>query len=186
MQSGGAELNLGFPDGCRDGSSAAPAWWPTLTSEVTSSQLDSAERCETLLRETVGAVRPVLVWREAAPSLGVRLPLPGRESEPHWYVTRGRDLLTLVSSCRQGELVGVVERHWRRLGWTITSLNAGRDRPGVAAVTPDGFQLVLGIGEFGEIALTAGSPGAARSPRWATGEVASLPNVHCPYWSALM
>ncbi|MET8622268.1 hypothetical protein ABZW30_00635 [Kitasatospora sp. NPDC004669] len=186
MQSGGAELNLGFPGGCRDGSPAAPAWWPALTPEVTVDQLDAAERCEALLRETVGAVRPAPVWREVAPRTGVRLPLPGRESESHWYVTRGRDLLTLVSPCRQGELVAVVERHWRRRGWTITSLNVGRDRPGVAAVTGDGYQLVLGVGEFGEITLTAGSPGAACPQRWATGEVASLPNVHCPYWSALM
>ncbi|MFH8380162.1 hypothetical protein ACH4E7_04365 [Kitasatospora sp. NPDC018058] len=153
---------------------------------MTVDQLDAAERCETLLRETVDAVRPAPAWREAVSGTGVRLPPPGRESEPHWYVTRRRDLLTLVSPCRQGELVGVVERHWRRRGWTITSLTAGRDRPGVAAVTWDGYQLALGVGEFGAITLTAGSPGAARPRRWATGGVASLPNVHCPYWSAPM
>ncbi|MFF2141158.1 hypothetical protein [Kitasatospora sp. NPDC058190] len=186
MQSGGAELNVGCPDGCRDGSPSAPAWWPVLAPEVTADQLDAAERCEALLRETVDAVRPAPAWCAAAPRAGARLPLPGRESEARWYVTRGRYLRTVVSPCRQAELAGVVERHWRRRGWAITSLNAGRDRAGVAAVTRDGYQLALSIGEFGEIALTASSPGVA-CPEWpGVGGSAPLPDVHCPYWSALM
>ncbi|MER6301423.1 hypothetical protein ABT247_17920 [Kitasatospora sp. NPDC001539] len=134
--------------------------------------------------DTVDAVRPALLWRVAGPRVGARLPLPGRESEAHWYVARGRDLLTVVSPFRWVELAGAVERHWRRQGWTITSVNAGRDRPGVAAVTRDGYQLALFFGEFGEVAVTAASPGVAGPVRRAAGDAAPLPEVHCPYWSS--
>ncbi|MFG2904132.1 hypothetical protein ACGF13_03565 [Kitasatospora sp. NPDC048286] len=158
---------------------------------MTADQLDAAERCETLLQDTLDAVRPAPVWQGAPARAGARLPLPGRESELLWYVTRGRDLLTVVSLPRRAALADVVERHWRRRGWTITSLNADRDRPGVAATTPDGYRLALRFGESGEAGLTASSPGVARSER---GPVLSggvdrcappLPYVRCPHWSAL-
>ncbi|MBD0669532.1 hypothetical protein [Streptomyces sp. CBMA156] len=155
-------------------------------------QLDAAERCETLLQDTLDAVRPAPVWQGSVPRAGARLPLPGRGSEALWYVTRGRDVLTVVSLPRRAVLVNVVERHWRRRGWTITSLNASRERPGVAAATPDGYRLALRFGEAGEAGLTAGSPAVARSER---GPVLSgnaghgappLPYVCCSYWSALL
>ncbi|MBO1416740.1 hypothetical protein [Streptomyces sp. FH025] len=192
MQSGGAELNLGCPHGRRGGAAPAPAWWSLSAPGVTVDQLDAAERCETLLQDTLDALRPVPVWQDAVPRSGSRLPLPGRGSEVLWYVTLGRDLLTVVSQARRAELVGAVERHWRRSGWTITSVNACRDRLGVAAGTPDGYRLVLNVGEFGEIGLVADSPGVARSERLGRsceeGGIgpASLPYVHCPYWSALI
>ncbi|MFB7905346.1 MULTISPECIES: hypothetical protein [unclassified Kitasatospora] len=193
MQSGGAELNLGCPDGFRAGAVAVPDWWPVLAPDVTVDQLDAGERCEELLRETVEGLRPVPVWQEAVPRAGVRLAAPGRRgAEVLWYVTRGRDLLTVVSPGRRAELAGAVERQWRRRGWTITSLNAGRDRPGVAATTREGSQLVLCFGEFGEIRVTASQLGVARSERVpelpGAGEPdpAPLPYVHCAYWSALV
>ncbi|MFF9642664.1 hypothetical protein [Kitasatospora aureofaciens] len=193
MQSGGAELNLGCPGGFRSGASAAPDWWPVLAPDVTVDQLDAAEHCETLLRDTMGAVRPAPVWQETVPRAGMRLSAPGRrEPEVLWYVTRGRDVLTVVSPGRRRELAAMVERQWRRRGWTITSLNAGRDRPGVAATTREGSQLVLCFGEFGEIRLTASLLGVACSERVpalpGAGEPdpAALPHVHCSYWSALV
>ncbi|MFH9349216.1 hypothetical protein [Kitasatospora sp. NPDC017646] len=156
-------------------------------------QLDAGERCETLLQDTMGAVRPAPEWQEAVPRAGVRLSAPGRRGpEVLWYVTRGRDVLTVVSPGRRPELAEMVERQWRRRGWTITSLNAGRDRPGVAATTRDGSQLVLCFGEFGEIRLTASLFGVACSERVpalpGAGEPdpAPLPRVHCAYWSALV
>ncbi|WP_051830261.1 MULTISPECIES: hypothetical protein [Streptomyces] len=159
-------------------------------------QLGAAERCETLLQDTLDAIAPTPAWQEAVPRAGARLSQPGRgsagcESELHWYVTRGRDILTVVSLPRRAVLVDVVERHWRRRGWTITSLNADWDRQGVTATTPDGYRLALRFGELGEAGLTASSPGVARSERLpalsADGgrDSAPLPYVCCPYWSAL-
>ncbi|MFD5463009.1 hypothetical protein ACFWIQ_09300 [Kitasatospora sp. NPDC127059] len=193
MQSGGAELNLGCPDGFRGGASAAPDWWPVLAPDVTVGQLDAAERCETLLQDTMDAVRPAPAWQETVPRAGIRLAAPGRSGpEVLWYVTRGRDLLTVVSPGRRRELADVVERQWRRRGWTITSLNAGQDRPGVAASTPEGSRLVLCFGEFGDIRLTASLLGVAcseripRLPGAGEPDPAPLPHVHCAYWSALV
>ncbi|MFJ7273331.1 hypothetical protein [Kitasatospora sp. NPDC098663] len=167
-----------------------PARWPGPTPAV--DQLDAAERCETLLQDTLDAVRPAPVWQGAAPRAGARLPLPGRDPDLRWYVTRGRDILTIVSAVRRPALVEAVERHWRQRGWTITSLNAGRSRPGVAAATLDGYQLALMFGELGEAGLTASSPGVARSERLPALQGAGgrgpapLPNVCCPYWSAMV
>ncbi|MEV7774457.1 hypothetical protein [Kitasatospora sp. NPDC086791] len=155
-------------------------------------QFDAARRCETLLQDTLEAIDPMPAWQEAALRAGARLPRPGRESAVRWYVARGRHILTVVSLPRRAVLVDVVERHWRRSGWTITSLNAGRDRPGVAATTRDGYRLALCFGELGEAGLTASSPGVARSERipvlsgdGGQGSAPPLPSVCCPYWSAL-
>ncbi|WP_030232879.1 hypothetical protein [Streptomyces sp. NRRL S-350] len=197
MQSGGAELNVGCPGGRPGGAPVASVRWPRPATGETVDQLGAAERCETLLQDTLDALDPAPAWQEAAPRAGARLSQPGRgsvgwESELLWYVTRGRDLLTVVSLPRRPALVGAVERHWRRRGWTITSLNAGRDRPGVGATTRDGYRLELCFGELGEAGLTAGSPGVARSERLPVlpgGDVfgsAPLPYVCCPYWSALL
>ncbi|MER7765975.1 hypothetical protein [Kitasatospora sp. NPDC096140] len=158
---------------------------------MTVDQLDAAERCETLLQDTVDAIDPSPAWQEAPPRSGARLPKPGRESAVLWYVTRGRDILTVVSLPRRSVLVGVVERHWRRRGWTITSLNTDPYCPGVAATTRDGYRLALCFGELGEAGLTASSPGVARSERLPApaGDggrgSAPVPSVCCPYWSAL-
>ncbi|MEU9042629.1 MULTISPECIES: hypothetical protein [unclassified Kitasatospora] len=158
---------------------------------MTADQLDAAERCETLLQDTLDAIDPMPAWQEAAPRSGARLPRPGRESAVRWYVTRGRDILTVVSLPRRAALVDAVERHWRRRGWTITSLNTDWDRPGVAATTRDGYRLALRFGESGEAGLTASSPGVARSERLPVlsggggPSSAPLPYVCCPYWSAL-
>ncbi|MEU8921268.1 hypothetical protein AB0D10_10100 [Kitasatospora sp. NPDC048545] len=158
---------------------------------MTVDQLDAARRCEALLQDTLDAIDPTPAWQEAPPVAGARLPRPGRGSAALWYVTRGRDILTVVSLPRRAVLVDVVEQHWRRSGWTITSLNAGRDRPGVAATTRDGYRLALCFGELGEPGLTASSPGVARSEQIPvlSGEgglgPAPLPYVCCPYWSAL-
>ncbi|GHF28793.1 hypothetical protein GCM10018790_02810 [Kitasatospora xanthocidica] len=192
MQSGGAELNVGCPGGRPDGAPVAPApRWPGLDPGVTIDQLDAAERCETLLRDTVDAIDPAPAWQEAAPRAGARLSPPGKGAAVLWYVTLGRDVLTVVSLPRRAALVGVVERHWRRCGWTITALNADRERPGVAAITRDGYRLALRFGELGEAGLTASSPGVARSERSpvpagsGVRAPAPLPSVCCPYWSAL-
>ncbi|MFJ8624350.1 hypothetical protein ACIRD3_16095 [Kitasatospora sp. NPDC093550] len=197
MQPGGAELNVGCPGGgcpgggCPGGAPVAPALrWTGPEPDLTVDQLDAAERCETLLQDTVDAIDPAPAWQEAAPRAGARLPRPGRGSEVLWYVTRGRDLVTVVSLPRRAVLAGVVERHWRRLGWTITALNAGPDRPGVAATTRDGYRLALCFGELGEAGLTARSPGVARSERIPVPPAAGvrapapLPYVCCTYWSA--
>ncbi|MFE2721993.1 hypothetical protein [Kitasatospora sp. NPDC059327] len=183
---------------------AGPGWpEPTCSfappARAAVDQAVAAERCELLLREALDGVRPELSWRHAVPCAGARLPAPGSgpaDGGVQWYVGRGRDIVTIISAARRGELPALLEAGWRRRGWTITSVNACRDLPGVAAVTPDGYRLALEFGALGEARLTATSPGVARS-EWVEGVcggpelpvsaagVTSLPEIWCPYWSAL-
>ncbi|MEV7776700.1 hypothetical protein [Kitasatospora sp. NPDC088351] len=193
MQPGGAELNVWLSGGRPDRVPAVPG--ARSAPGVTADQAAAAERCEALLRDTLDGVRPEPAWRHGVARAGARLPMPGAgpdDADVHWYVTRSRDIVTIVSAARRGALVGMVERHWRRCGWTVTSVNVGRELPGVAAVTPDGYQLALVFGDLGQAGLTAGSPGVARS-EWvpyphgvpvAPGG-APLPDVCCPFWSAM-
>ncbi|MEV7023514.1 hypothetical protein [Kitasatospora sp. NPDC093558] len=167
-----------------------PAAWPS--GEATIDQLAAEERCETLLQDTFDAIRPMPVWQSAPPRSGVRMPRPGEGGGLHWYVTRGRDVLTVVSQARRPALAGAVESHWRRRGWTITSLGVGRELPTVAAATRDGYQLSLHFGELGEVGLTASSPGADRPEHPSRAQAADgcgrapLPYVCCPHWSAMV
>ncbi|MGA5816936.1 hypothetical protein ACPC54_03600 [Kitasatospora sp. NPDC094028] len=166
---------------CGASSGAAPALSGGSPVAVVKAQLAAAERCETLLEDTLDAIDPAPAWRSSAPVAGVRLPRPGRESGACWYVGRGRDLLTVVSLHRRAELVGVVERYWRRRGWTITSRNAVQEAPGVAAATRDGYQLAFRFGDLGQARLAAGSSGAA----CAEHGPAVLPEARCSYWSSM-
>ncbi|MEV0534067.1 hypothetical protein [Kitasatospora sp. NPDC050463] len=177
-----------------------PAGSPAPPARAAVDQAVAAERCEHLLRETLDAVRPALSWRHAVPCAGARLQAPGSgpaDGGVQWYVGRGRDIVTIISAARRRELPAMVEAGWRRHGWTITSVNACRDLPGVAATTPDGYRLALEFGALGEARLTATSPGVARSERAGTarggpegscagGGTRPLPEVCCPFWSAMV
>lgn len=157
-------------------------------------QARAADRCEDLLQDTLGAVRPGLVWQRGVECEGARLPAP--EDGPggagvHWYVSRSRDILTIVSVARRACLLGAVEADWRRRGFTITAVSADLELPGLCAITRDGYRLALGFGELGNACVAVVSPGVARSP-WprhppaAPGgtECAPLPQVRCPFWTA--
>ncbi|MEU1419995.1 hypothetical protein [Kitasatospora sp. NPDC005751] len=189
-------MNVENPAGPRCPEPAGPFARPART---VVDQVAAGERCEWLLQRTLDAVRPALSWRCAAPRAGARLPPPGSgpaDGGVQWYVGRGRDIVTIISGARRGELPAMVEAGWRRRGWTITSVNACRELPGVAAVTPDGYRLALEFGALGEARLTATSPGVARSEPvrgapggpegpYAVGGSAALPEIRCPFWSAL-
>ncbi|WP_406201553.1 hypothetical protein OH807_21990 [Kitasatospora sp. NBC_01560] len=156
-------------------------------------QAAAAERCDRLLQDTLDAVRPALVWRHGAARSGAWLPVPGSgpdDAAVHWYAGRSRDILTIVSAARRAVLPERIEAHWRRRGWTVTSVNACRALPGLVAVTPDGYRLALEYGELGEARLTAVSPGVDRSEGWGGGEGSAqhralVPEVCSPFWSAM-
>ncbi|MBP0453812.1 hypothetical protein J5Y04_30350 [Kitasatospora sp. RG8] len=205
-------MNVETPAGTLP-ASAPPAVPSARTAPV--DQAAAAVRCESLLQDSLDAVRPPLTWRHGAARAGARLPLPGSgpdDAAVHWYVGRSRDIVTIVSAARRAALPAMVETQWRRRGWTVTSVNAGCERPGLAAITPDGYRLALEFGELGEVRLTAVSPGVARSerpeqPEWSEqsgrpeqserpagswgevpgspGYLARLPEVCCPFWSAM-
>ncbi|MFD0393540.1 hypothetical protein ACFQ3Z_17920 [Streptomyces nogalater] len=44
-------------------------------------------------------------------------------------VTRRRYVMTIISSERRGNFLGVVERYWKKLGYTITSVRDHKEMP---------------------------------------------------------
>ncbi|WP_051969413.1 hypothetical protein [Kitasatospora azatica] len=158
---------------------------------MTVDQIEAAHRCEALLDQTLDAVRPALTWQHGVPAAG--------EGELGWFVSRNRNVLTVVSAARRGALLGVVERHWRRTGHPVTSVNADPVLPGLYAATADGYRLALDFGTAGNAYLTVlsppvapaagrlphppGTPGIARHPG-THADMAPIPSVHCPFWSA--
>ncbi|MFG3051249.1 hypothetical protein ACGFZP_09910 [Kitasatospora sp. NPDC048239] len=177
---------------------------PIGVREALTDQAAAAEHCERLLRDTLGAVRPALAWRYGVPGAGARLPAPGAgpgDGDVHWYVTRSRHITTIISAARRRALLGAVEQHWRRRGRVVVTVAAGP--PGVSAVTRDGYRLALGFGPWGNAWLTAASPGVLHSeqlpyPLGTPGvpgvsgvseepaaDVAPVPEVRCPFWTAL-
>ncbi|MCX4751330.1 hypothetical protein OG455_38515 [Kitasatospora sp. NBC_01287] len=169
----------------------------------TADQARAALRCEELLQETLLAVRPGLTWSHGVPSAGLLARTGAVDSTsdpapPTWFVARNRNVLTVISPARRGALLGVVERHWRACGHTLTGANADRESPGLYAATADGFRLALDFGVLGNAYLTALSPGVARSeqvphPPGTPGiarhpgtavDLAPPPAVYCSFWSA--
>ncbi|MFD0278084.1 hypothetical protein ACFVHB_29835 [Kitasatospora sp. NPDC127111] len=163
-------------------------------------QAGAANHCEALLQHTLDAIRPPLTWQPGVPTAGRTLP-PGDAAPDDpacWYVSRNRNILTVVSPARRGALLGVVERHWRRSGHLITSVNADHLMPGLYATTAHGYRLGLDFGTVGNAYLTAtsppvaraerighppGTPGIARHPG-GPADVAPRPSAFCPFWSA--
>ncbi|MCG6494543.1 hypothetical protein [Kitasatospora sp. A2-31] len=201
MQPGGAEANVEIHAGRPRRplrTTPVPAAEPVHGGQA--ARAEAAARCDRLLRDTLDAVRPELAWREGPTRTGTRLLAPGSgpdDGAVHWYVARSLEIVTVISPARRPELPGMVAAAWQRRGWRLTSVNAGRPLPGLAAVTPDGYRLGLEFGPLGQARLTAVSPGAAARPGW-SGEAAggaplpgagsgtaALPRIRCAFWSAL-
>lgn len=123
---------------------------------------EAGERSEALLDETLKAIRPPVTWdyyipNETACSDDLNLPT-GTTT-----VKRGRFVVTTVSERRRGGFLGLVERHWKKQDYTITSVNPDKDMPAINARTPDGFVVSLTVGYGGKVFLDAASPCAADS-----------------------
>ena len=155
-------------------------------------------RAEELLDDTLCGVRPAVAWQYGPPGALCR-PEPS-DGGALWTVMRTRNITTAVSFARLGALLGTVERHWLRRGWTLQAVIPDRRRPGMYARTPDGFQLSLDVGAAGNVYLGAtsppvhdasdarphhppGTPGTDEYPG-TDGDLAPLPATVCPFWSA--
>ncbi|MFJ3788527.1 hypothetical protein [Kitasatospora sp. NPDC090091] len=161
-------------------------------------QAAAANRCEALLQHTLDAVRPALTWQHGVPTAGEVMVGHGTpDGTARWYVSRNRNILTVISPARRGALLGVVERHWRRSGYIISSVNADHEMPGLYATAVDGYRLGLDFGIAGNAYVTAtsppveraerishppGTPGIARYPG-GHADLAPVPSAFCPFWS---
>ncbi|WP_234386634.1 hypothetical protein [Streptomyces sp. ERV7] len=152
----------------------------------------AGEGSETILDGTLAAIRPPVKWAYGAP---MRQACTTDLNEPtgRTTVTRSRNILTIVSPQRRGSLLGVVQRHWEREGFKVTSVRDG-SMPWVRASRPDGFSVSLQVGSVGNVFISAsfgcaedapmtypkGTPGQPGGPR---GEELR-PSERSEFWSA--
>lgn len=115
----------------------------------------AGQRSEAVLDGTLAAIRPAVKWAYGAPvesacSTGLNEPT-GTTT-----VTRSRNILTVVSEQRRGNLLGLVQRHWEGQGFRVVSVNTDKDMPRIEAKGPDGVTVSLEVGSIGNVSLNAG------------------------------
>lgn len=154
----------------------------------------AGDRAEALLDDTLKAVTPPLSWGYNVPT-EVECSTGLNEPTGTFTIQRGRYVTTIVSAQRRGNLLGLVERHWKQRGYRVTSTNPDKDMPAIDVSTPDGFVVSLDVGAAGNVTLSAASPCAAKSqmtfptgtpggPGGPQGEPDLRPREHSSFWSS--
>ncbi|GGS24901.1 hypothetical protein GCM10010252_74990 [Streptomyces aureoverticillatus] len=143
---------------------------------------DAADRADAILDGTFTAIKPSVHWTH------------GESTEGDCGVSRRRAVMTIISEERRGNFFGVVERHWKREGYTRIGVNRSAKSPATYFETPDGFRVRLRIGGDGQAHFEAATPCVDKSsvappkaktvgPNYAGGPIPA-PNVHSDFWSA--
>ncbi|MEV7292947.1 hypothetical protein AB0N79_15205 [Streptomyces microflavus] len=141
----------------------------------------AAERADTMLYETVGAIKPEIEWVHRATTTG------------SCDVTRYWTVMTVVSEQRRGNFLGVVERFWKASDYQIKMVNPSTELPTIIATSPDGFGLRVSFGYKGQAFFEVTSPCVEESKVAAPSKVANgrayegeipTPNVRSDFWSA--
>ncbi|WSJ47927.1 hypothetical protein OG349_16275 [Streptomyces sp. NBC_01317] len=149
---------------------------------ATMNMQEAAERSDSLLDATFGAIRPEVQWAHDDTSAG------------NCDVVRRRVVLTVISEQRRGSFLGVIERFWKKSGFDIISVNRSVASPDIYAKTADGFTIGLIIGDRGQAFFEADTPCVEKStvtepatkpngPAYAGVQI-PYPNVHSAFWSA--
>ncbi|MGC4927389.1 hypothetical protein [Streptomyces sp. DT117] len=143
---------------------------------------NAAERSDAILDAVLREIQPELRWAHGPTTVG------------SCDVSRRRVVMTDVSAARRGNLLGVVDRFWRKSGYRMTTVNNDAEFPAVYALTPDGFGVRLRIGGKGQAFFQVDTPcvresAVADSTSQATappyeGEFIPRPNIHSEFWSA--
>ncbi|MFJ4851861.1 hypothetical protein [Streptomyces sp. NPDC088730] len=115
----------------------------------------AGQRAEVILDGTMAAIHPSVKWvhgttSETACSTGLNRPT-GTTT-----VFRSRNILTVVSKERRGELLEQVRRYWEQQGARDFSVFSDRDVPRLRARTADGFAVILQVGSIGNVFVEAG------------------------------
>ncbi|MEU5430650.1 hypothetical protein AB0H73_34310 [Streptomyces olivoreticuli] len=116
-----------------------------------------AEQVDQILDQTFSSIAPSVQWTHGE-SDDVSCGAPDKDALPKGTVTRRRVVMTVVSPERRGSFLGVVERNWRKSGFTITGTRAHKDNPAIFASTPDDFQVSLIFGDKGQAFFEATTP----------------------------
>ncbi|GHC65585.1 hypothetical protein [Streptomyces cinnamoneus] len=147
-----------------------------------------ADRADRILDETLTAIDPSIKWTHGESTQG------GCGGSTSGSVTRRRAVMTIISEERRGSFLGVVERHWRKSGYSITGASAHKENPAIFASTPDDFRMSLEFGDKGQAFFDLVTPCLEKSdvsppktepngPNYAGSDI-PYPDQRSDFWSA--
>jgi hypothetical protein len=146
----------------------------------------AADRADHILDSTVAAIRPTVEWIYEQP-IETSCADFRNKSTGAGRVARYRRIMTIISSERRGNFLGIVERYWKENGYEITGVDGDVEMPAIFATSPEGFKVSLEFGERGRARFLAQSAcvteSKVSSPSYPTDQGASFPNVHSDFWS---
>ncbi|MBT2526860.1 hypothetical protein J7E91_15855 [Streptomyces sp. ISL-99] len=153
---------------------------------------EAADHAEEILDKTADSLHPPLEW-DRGPSSDPICTDFKNDATGKGSVTRRRYALTIISPERRDSFMGVVERHWKKSGYKITSVRNHKEMPAIFASTPENFRMVLKIGYKGQAFVDVSSPCVTESqvteppmPPIDPADPASkgLPYIRSDFWSA--
>ncbi|MFI6704102.1 hypothetical protein ACIBJC_35090 [Streptomyces sp. NPDC050509] len=154
---------------------------------------EATEKADAIMLDTMSSVQPPLNWvHDAATEGGCgEYTIDGRTTGS---ATRRAAVMTIVSEERRGNLLGVLERLWKKQGYEITGTNPSKEAPAIFARTPEDFRMSVVVGAKGQFLFSLATPCFIKSdvapPKTAAngtpfeGEDVPYPSVHSDFWSA--
>ncbi|MGC5401386.1 hypothetical protein ACPXCP_37305 [Streptomyces sp. DT20] len=153
----------------------------------------AGQRSEAILGGTMAAIRPPVKWVFGTP---MEQPCSTDLNRPTGTTTvvRSRNILTVVSEQRRGELLEQVRRYWEQQGAQEFSVKSDKNMPWIRATTADGFSLSLQVGSIGNVFVDVGLSCAEDSemtyPAGTPGQPGGskkeelTPREHSDFWSS--
>ncbi|QGV82534.1 hypothetical protein EIZ62_07895 [Streptomyces ficellus] len=152
----------------------------------------AGDRAEKILDDTFAAIQPP-VETQRGPSGDPICTDFKNDATGTGQVIRRRHVMTVISAERRGSFMGVVERHWKKAGYEITTVRPSKESPAIFARTPEDFEVTVKIGDEGQAFFSVSSPCVTESevtepPRKPldpnSPEAKGLPYIKSPFWSA--
>ncbi|MEV0913930.1 hypothetical protein AB0I93_06605 [Streptomyces sp. NPDC049967] len=153
----------------------------------------AGQRSEAILNGTMAAIHPSVKWARGTPA---ESPCSTGLNRPTGTTTvfRSRNILTVVSKERRGELLEQVRRYWEQQGVRDFDIDSDKDMPGIRATTADEFTVMLQVGSIGNVFVRAGAGCAEDSdmtyPAGTPGQSGGpkkeelTPRKHSDFWSS--
>ncbi|GAB7032388.1 hypothetical protein JCM4914_38490 [Streptomyces platensis subsp. malvinus] len=154
----------------------------------------AVKRVDSVLDDTLHAVRPRMKWRDGPAHMSERRNSFTNMSNGEVSVYRDRYVRTKISKPKLKELLTVVYKHWAKVGFKLRDSNPRE--PSISATAADGRIVTLKVGGAGEVyigasvgALSDGPSGdilgeeGDKFPEAPSGGPDYTPDVRDPYWS---